>query len=63
MNKNKLKLLFVLISLGTPFVKAAVVNDVIPRPRDESSADVQWIGHAKIIPGDNMTITGEYGAS
>ncbi|HIF9204742.1 hypothetical protein WAX88_17550 [Photobacterium damselae subsp. damselae] len=33
-----------------------------PAKGDFSSADIQWIGHAKIIPGNDITITGENGA-
>ncbi|NVP02571.1 hypothetical protein HWA77_20375 [Photobacterium damselae subsp. damselae] len=33
-----------------------------PTKGDFSSADIQWIGHAKIIPGSDITITGENGA-
>lgn len=33
-----------------------------PTSGDVSSADIKWIGHSKIIPGDDITITGEFGA-
>ncbi|MGR5327833.1 hypothetical protein [Photobacterium damselae] len=61
MTKHISKSLLLLISLSTVYANASEVNDVLPP--DQSSADVQWKGHAKIIPGNNMTITGEYGAA
>ncbi|SUB90844.1 hypothetical protein [Photobacterium damselae] len=33
-----------------------------PTSGDFSTADVQWVGHAKVIPGNDITITGENGA-
>ncbi|HIF9171134.1 TPA: hypothetical protein ACX6PO_003928 [Photobacterium damselae] len=42
----------------------SVAATVPPKPidGDVSSADIQWDGHAKIIPGNFMTITGANGA-
>ncbi|HIF9171049.1 TPA: hypothetical protein ACX6PO_003830 [Photobacterium damselae] len=55
----------VLLSIGTltSFVAAAADTAPTPVAGDFSSADIQWVGHAKIIPGENITITGADGAS
>ncbi|HIF9399811.1 TPA: hypothetical protein ACX6RT_003782 [Photobacterium damselae] len=54
----------VLLSIGTltSFVAAAEATAPTPVADDFSSADIQWVGHAKIIPGNDITITGADGA-
>lgn len=55
------------VILSTALVSTLLASSAFAAPTpasgDVSSADIQWSGHSKIIPGDDMTITGEFGAA
>lgn len=58
-----MKKTLLLSAMVLAFTSAANAAEApVPSPGDVSSADIQWVGHAKIIPGNDITITGADGA-